>query len=270
MVNRVQKLLEDANIKLASVASNVMGKSGRAMLNALLAGTTDPELLAALAKGRLKAKRDQLRLALEGRVKAHQRFILTELLCQIDSLDDTIAHFDEQIRAACAPFEEAVELLDTIPGVARQTAETMISEMGVDMSRFSDASHLAAWAGVAPGNNESAGKRYSGKTRKGNKILRTSLVQAAHAASRVKDTYLAAQYQRLARRRGKKRAIGAVAHSILVMAYYILLRKEPYREASADFFDRLHAEATAQRLMNRLRQLGYAIEVHRSPAPLAV
>jgi transposase len=269
LINRVQKLLEDANIKLASVASDVMGKSGRAMLDALIAGTTDPELLAALAKGRLRSKREQLLKALEGRVKPHHRFVLTELLCQIDGLDETIARFDEQIRKACAPFEEAVELLDTIPGLSRQSAETIVAEMGSDMSRFPDADHLAAWAGVAPGNNESAGKRYSGKTRKGNKVLHTSLVQAAHAAVKVKGTYLAAQYRRLAGRRGKKKAIGAVAHSILVMAYHMLSRKEPYREAGADFFDRLNPEAIAQRLMNRLHQLGYDVEVHKPPVSIA-
>lgn len=268
LVNRLQKLLEDANIKLASVASDVMGKSGRAMLAALLEGTTDPEQLAALAKGRLRAKREQLLKALAGRVKPHHRFVLTELLCQIDGLDETITHFDEQIRVTSAPFEEAVGLLDTIPGLSRQSAETIVAEMGADMSRFPDADHLAAWAGVAPGNHESAGKRYSGKTRKGNKVLRTSLVQAAHAAVRVKNTYLAAQYHRLAGRRGKKRAIGAVAHSILVMAYHMLSRKEPYREAGADYFDRFQPQAVAQRLVRRLHQLGYEAELHpRSPQP---
>ncbi len=174
LVNRVQKLLEDANIKLAAVASDVMGKSGRAMLDALVAGAADATLLAALAKGRLRSKRKQLLKALEGRVKAQRpapfqghRFVLTELLCQIDSLDETITRFDEQIREACVPFEEAVELLDTIPGVSRQSAETIVSEMGSDMSRFKDADHLAAWAGVAPGNNESAGKRYSAQNTQG-------------------------------------------------------------------------------------------------------
>jgi transposase len=261
LINRVQKLLEDANIKLAAVASDVMGKSGRAMLAALIAGTTDPELLAALAKGRLRGKREQLLKALEGRVKPHHRFVLTELLCQIDSLDETLARFDAQIQDTCRPFEEAVTLLDTIPGISRQSAETIIAEMGSDMSRFPDADHLAAWAGVAPGNNESAGKHYSGKTRKGNKTLRTSLVQAAHAAVKVKDTYLAAQYHRLAGRRGKKKAIGAVAHSILVIVYYMLARKEPYREAGADFFDRLNPEAIAHRLVQRLHQLGYEADL---------
>ena len=203
-------------------------------------------------------------------MKPHHRFVLTELLCQIDGLDETIARFDAQIQEACRPFEEAVTLLDTIPGISRQSAETIVAEMGSDMSRFPDADHLAAWAGVAPGNNESAGKRYSGKTRKGNKTLRTSLVQAAHAAVKMKETYLAAQYHRLAGRRGKKKAIGAVAHSILVIAYHMLLRKEPYCEAGADFFDRLNPEAIAHRLVQRLHQLGYEAELRPvavSPAP---
>jgi transposase len=248
-----------------------MGKSG-AMLGAMLTGTTDPELLASLAKGRLRTKRAELHKALEGRFKTHHRFILTELLCQIDSLDETIAHFDEQIQVASKPFEAAVELLDTIPGFGRQTAETVVAEIGADMGRFQDAKHLAAWVGIAPGNNESAGKRYSGRTRtrpargasvrQGNKMLRATLIQAAHAVVRMKNTYLAAQYHRLAGRRGKKRAICAVAHSMLIMAYYMLLRHEPYHEAGATFFDRLNPETTAQRLLKRLRQLGYQAELH--------
>lgn len=267
LVNRVQKLLEDANIKLASVASDVMGKSGRAMLAALVAGTTDPVALAGLAKGRLRAKRDELLRALEGRVKPHHRFVLTELLCQIDSLDETISRFDEQIQAASHPFEEAVELLDTLPGFSRQTAETVVAEIGSDMSRFEDADHLAAWAGLVPGNHESAGKRSSSRLRKGNQVLRASLIQAAHSAVRMKNTYLAAQYHRLAGRRGKKKAICAVAHSMLVMAYYMLVRKEPYREAGASFFDRLDPATTAHRLVKRLQQLGYQAELH--PLPVA-
>jgi len=218
LVNRVQKVLEDANIKLACVASNGMGVSGRAMLQARTQGTTDAETLADLALGRLRQKRDQLVKSLEGRVKAHHQFILAELLCQIDSLDETINRFNEQILQACIPFEEAVALLDTLPGIARQAAQTIVSEIGMDMSRFPDADHLASWAGVAPGNRESAGKRYSGKTRKGSRALRTVLIQAAHAATHTKDTYLAAQYHPLAGRRGKKKALMAVAHSILVMA----------------------------------------------------
>ncbi len=265
LVNRVQKVLEDANIKLASVASDVMGVSGRAMLAELIAGQTDTELMADLAKGQLRKKREQLVKALEGRVKPHHRFVLTELLCQIDSLDETIDRFNAEIEAYRAPFEEAVELLDTIPGVARMAAEIIVSEIGADMSRFASAAQLAAWAGVAPGNNESAGKRRSGRTRKGNKPLGVVLNQAAHAAARMKGTYLSAQYRRLAARRGKKKAIMAVAHSILVMAYYILLRKEPYREAGADYFDKLRPEAVAKRLQKRLEDLGYQVTLQKAP-----
>jgi transposase len=259
LVNRVQKLLEDANIKLAAVASDIMGVSGRAILAALLAGHADPQALADLAKGRLRSKRDQLAKALDGRVKAHHRLVLTELLCQIDSLDETIARFDTQIQEISTPFEAAIGLLETIPGVARPTAEMIVAEIGTDMSRFPSADHLAAWAGVAPGNHESAGKRTSGKTRQGNRFLRTVLVQAAHAAARTKSTYLSAQYRRLATRRGKKRAIMAVAHSMLVMAYYMIQRQEPYREAGGDFFDRLQPEDTARRLVKRLEHLGYHV-----------
>jgi transposase len=218
LINRVQKLLEDANITLASVASDIMGVSGRAILAALLAGHTDPQALADLAKGRRRTTRELLAHALDGRVKPHHRLVLTELWCQIDGLDETVARFDAQIQAVYGSFEEAVGLLDTIPGVARHTAERLAAEIGTDMSRFPSADHLAAWAGVAPGHHESAGKRTSGKTRKGNRFLRTTLVQAAHAAVRTTHTYLSAQYRRRASRRGKKRAILAVAHSILVMA----------------------------------------------------
>jgi transposase len=259
LVNRVQKLLEDANIKLAAVASDIMGVSGRAILAALLAGHADPQALADLAKGRLRSKRDQLAKALDGRVKAHHRFVLTELLCQIDSLDETIARFDTQIQEISTPFEAAIGLLETIPGVARPTAEMIVAEIGTDMSRFPSADHLAAWAGVAPGNHESAGKRTSGKTRQGNRFLRTVLVQAAHAAARTKSTYLSAQYRRLATRRGKKRAMMAVAHSMLVMASSMIQRQEPYREAGGDFFDRLQPEDTARRLVKRLEHLGYHV-----------
>jgi len=256
LINRVQKLLEDANIKLAAVASDIMGVSGRAMLAALVAGHTEPHAQAELAKGRLRSRRDLLALALDGRVKPHHRFVLTELLCQIDSLDDTIARFDAPIHAICGPFDEAVELLDTIPGVARRTAEMIVAEIGTDMRRFPSADHLASWAGVAPGNHESAGKRTSGKARKGNRFLRTTLVQAAHAAARTKGTYLSVQDRRLAARRGKKHAILAVAHSRLVMASYMIQRRDPYRDAGADFFDRLQPEDTARRLVKRLEILG--------------
>jgi transposase len=267
LVNRVQKVLEGANIKLASVATDVMGMSGRAMLAAMIAGNTNAEQMAGLAKGRLRDKRNELTKALEGRIQAYHRFVLTELLCQIDSLEDSIARFDREIIEACRPFEEAVVLLDTIPGVARQTAEIIVGEIGIDMSRFPSADHLAAWAGVAPGNNESAGKRYSGKTRKGNQHLMTALVQAANAAARTKDSYLHAQYQRLAGRRGRKRAIVAVAHSILVIAYHLISRKVPYQDLGGDYFDKRRPEATVKRLIKRLESLGVQITVQVPLAP---
>jgi len=266
LVNRVQKVLESANIKLSSVATDVLGISGRAMLEALIAGSATPEQMAGLAKGRMREKRDQLVKALEGRVKGHHRFVLTELLCQIDSIEETIARFDQEIDVYCRPFEEAVELLDTIPGVGRTAAEIIVSEIGADMSRFQTANHLAAWAGLAPGNNESAGKRRSGRTRKGNSALRAVLNQAAHAAAKTKNTYLSAQYHRLAGRRGAKKAIVAVAHSILVIAYHLIDRKEPYKELGGDYFDKRNVDATVKRLTKRLEHLGYQVSIQQQPA----
>jgi transposase len=265
LVNRVQKTLESANIKLASVASNVMGVSSRAILDALIEGQTDPQTMAQLARGRLRTKREALAQALEGRVKPHHRFVLTELLCQIDNLDETIARFDQQIAAFSAPFQEAVTRLDTIPGVGRETAERILAEIGLDMSRFPTANHLAAWAGLAPGNDESAGKRRSGKTRKGNRPLKVGLVQAAHAAARTKGNYLSAQYHRLAARRGKKKALVAVAHSILVIAYHLIQRNESYMELGGNYFDQLNPEGTARRLVKRLEKLGYQVALQAQP-----
>ena len=266
LVNRVQKVLASANIKLASVASNVMGVSGRAMLEAIIAGTATAEQMAGLSKGRLREKREQLVKALEGQVKARHRFVLSELLCQIDSLDETISRFDEQISAYCRPFEAAVELLDTIPGVAQQTAEIIVAEIGTDMGRFEDADHLASWAGVSPGNNESAGRKRSGKTSKGNQALG---VASNQAAARTKDTYLSAQYHRLAGHRGKKKAIVAVAHSILVIASHLIKRREPYRELGGDYFDKYRPETTAKRLVKRLEHLGYQVSIQQMPASMA-
>lgn len=267
LVNRVQKVLEGANLKLGDVASNVMGASGRAILQAIIVGETDAKVLASLAQGRLRSKRAELEEALRGRVRPHHRFLLTELLCQIDSLDETIDHFDEEIRTACTDdgSEEVIGLLDTIPGVGRGLAEMLVAEIGTDMSRFPTAGHLAAWAGVAPGNNESAGKRRWGKTRNGDPWLRVGLVQAARAAIRTKGTYLAAQYRRLVTRRGDKRATIAVAHSILIIVYHIILRKEPYRELGADYFERRKPEATARRLARQIERLGYQVTM----APVA-
>ena len=269
LVNRVQKVLESANIKLASVATDVMGVSARAMLAAIIEGEATPDEMAGLSRGKLKDKREELVKALEGRVQPHHRFLLSELLYQIAALEETIGRFDEQIQEYCRPFEEAVVLLDTIPGVNRATAEVIVSEMGTDISRFPSASHLASWAGLAPGNNESAGKRRSGTMPKGNQPLRAALCQAAHAAAHTKSTYLSAQYHRLAGRRGKKRAIMAVAHSILVIAYHLIRDHEPYREIGSDHFDKLAAPVTARRLLKRLESLGYNVTVQTAPTPVA-
>jgi len=267
LVNRLQKVLESANIKLASVATDVMGVSGRAMLEALATNQgSSAQEMAELAQGRLRNKREALAQALEGRVRPHHRFLLTELLCQIDSLDETIAHCNAQIEAYRRPFEEAVLLLDTIPGVGPAVAEVIVAEIGVDMSRFPSAKHLAAWAGVAPGNNESAGKHRSGKTRHGDRSLKTTLIQAAHAASHTKGTYLAAQYRRLSARRGVRKAAVAVAHSILEIAYYLIQRHEPYRELGANYFDQLRPEAVTKRLVRRLEQLGYTVALQAQAA----
>ncbi len=251
--NRVQKVLETANIKLGDVAANVLGVSGRAMLAALAAGETDAVALADLAQGKLRKKREALEHALSGRMCDPQRFLLAELLRQIDQLDETIARFDAQIAAACA--------LDTIPGVGRETAEMLLAESGPDLSRFPSAGHLAAWAGLAPGNHESAGKRRSGKTRKGAPWLRSGLVAAARGAVRTKDSYLTTQYRRIAARRGDKRAIVAVAHSIVVIAYHVITRREPYQELGGDYFERCNPDAKVRRLVRQMERLGYTVSL---------
>ena len=264
LVNRVQKVLEGANIKLGCVASDVLGVSGRAMLGAIVDGNSSPEVMAKLAQGTLRQKQDLLVEALEGRVRPHHQFILAQLLGIIDGIDETIAQFDREIEEYCRPFVEAVELVDTIPGVARRTAEIIVSEIGADMSRFPSAEHLAAWAGLAPGNYESGGKTLSAGTRKGNRFLRTILVQSAHGLARTK-TYLAAQYRRLSARRGKKRAAVAVAHSILVIAYHLISRHKPYRDLGADYFDQKRPESVKKRLVKRLEKLGYQVNLEPIP-----
>lgn len=259
MLNRVQKILEDANIKLASVASNAMGVSGRAMIEAMIGGEADPTVLADLARGRLRQRHNDLERALLGNMSAHHRIILQELLNLVDSMDTSISVLDREVEAACAPFVEAVERLDGITGIGVATAQTVISEIGTDMSKFPSDAHLCAWAGVAPGNNESAGKRRSGKTRKGNQSLRTGLVQAANAAAKSKDTYLSALYRRIAARRGRKRAIIAVAHAILKIVYHMLTNGTSYKELGADHFDKLNPERIANRLIKRIEKLGYSV-----------
>jgi transposase len=261
-VNRLQKVLEDANIKLAGVATDVMGVSGRAMLAALVAGETDPALLAELAKGKLRTKRAELARALSGRVSAHHRLLLTTHLAHVDFLDEEIARLSAAIAERLQPFEEEVARLDTIPGVDRHTAEILLAEIGADMGRFPTAGHLASWAGMCPGNHESGGKRHGGKTRKGSKWLRRALTGAAHGAARTKQagrTALADQYRRLVVRRGKGKAAVAVGHRILLIAYRLLLHREDYREvAPADLDERRHAQARL-RAVQQLRQLGYDV-----------
>ncbi len=260
-------MLEGANLKLASVASDVMGVSSRAILRALLAGEADPAVLASLAQGQLRKKRAQLEQALQGQLRPHQSFVLTELLSQIDSLEETIARFDAQIATACAAdAEEAavVQLLDTIPGIAARTAELLVAEIGTNVSRFPSAEALASWVGLAPGNNESAGRQRSGRTRKGNTWLRAALVQAAKAAARMKHTALAARYHRIAARRGAKKATIALAHTLLVIAYHVILRREPYHELGEDYLNRLEPEARAKRLVRQLGRLGFEVALRRT------
>lgn len=258
-VNRLQKTLEGANIKLGDVVANVAGVSGRQMLEALVAGEEEPAVLAQLARGRLRDKLPQLERALTGRVGAHQRFVLARQLAHLDFLDASIATVSAEIGERLRPFAAEQAQLETIPGVGPRTAETLLAEVGADLGRFPTAKQFASWAGMCPGNDESAGKRRSGKTRKGRPGLRAALVEAARAASRSKGTYLAAQYRRVAARRGGKRAAVAVGHSILVSVYYILTGGEPYRELGGDYFDQRDRPAVAQRSVRRLEGLGYKV-----------
>ncbi len=263
-VNRLQKVLEGANIKLASVATDIMGVTGRAVLRALVAGATDAGELANLAKGRLKVKIPELERALSGRLGEHQRFLLSRQLAHIEFLDETIEQLDAEIEERMRPFKAEVELLDEIPGVGRRTAEVLVAEIGTDMSRFPTSAHLASWAGVCPGNDESAGKRRSGRTRQGNVWLRSALIEAARAAGRKKDTYLSSQYRRLAARRGEKRAAMAVGHSILVIAYHLLEREVVYEELGPQYFEERDRQAVERRLVHRLEDMGY--KVYLEPA----
>lgn len=261
-VQRLQKVLEEANIKLGSVASDITGVSARAMLEGLLADEeVDVSALANLAKGHLRSKRQELEAALTGLIQVHHRFMIAEHLSHIDYLEEAIARVSGEIAEQLRPYEQEIALLDTIPGVNRRIAEVLLAEVGADMSRFPTAGHLASWAGMCPGNNESAGKRRSGKTRKGSRWLRSALAEAAHGASRTKGTYLSAQYRRLAGRRGKKKAIVAVGHSILVIAHHVLERKESYQDLGGNYFDEREQQAVERRLVRRLEKLGYQVKL---------
>ena len=257
--NRIEKVLEDANIKLASVASHVLGQSGRTMLQAMVDGILEPTELADMARAKLRKKIPELRLAFQGRFVERHRFQIEQLLDQLHFLDATVAEFEQQIAERSRPFQDKIDLLMTIPGVDRITASSMIAEIGGDINQFPTAQHLASWAGICPGNKESAGKHYSGMTRKGSRWLRRVLCQAAWAASHTKNTYLTAQFRRLAARRGKQRATVAVAHSILVAAFYILKRNEPYREAGGNYFEQVNPMALRRYLVKRLERLGHRV-----------
>jgi transposase len=264
--NRLHKALEDTGIKLDCVASDILGVSGRAMLDALIHGTTDPAVLADLARGRMRAKIPQLREALEGRFDHLHAVWIGAILAHIDFLDDQIASLTEAIAEQIAPFGQAVELLCTIPGVQRRTAEVIVAEIGVDMAIFPTAKHLASWAGMCPGNDQSAGKRRSGKSRKGSKWLDWALEEAAMAAIGTKDVYLAAQYARLRPRRGHKKALGAVKHSILVACWHMLATGELYRDLGGDFYRRRDPERITKRLIAQLEALGHTVTLQEAAA----
>jgi len=298
IVNRVQKLLEGANIKLASVATDIMGVSGRAMLAEIAAGQTDAELMADLARGRMRNKIPELEKALTGIVQDHHRFVLAQQLDHIDYLDGKIetisAQIGKQLESMSWPdalsqpgvsqggeegpraadeselplaWDAAVALLDTIPGVDRRIAEVILAETGLDMSQFPTDDHLASWAGLAPGNHQSGGKRYSGRTTKGNRALASTMVQAAWGASRTKDTFLKSRYHRLAARRGKKRAIVAVAHSMLISVWHMLTYQQPYQELGGDYHDERKKESKVNYLVRRLEKLtGGAVSIELQPA----
>jgi transposase len=260
-IQRLQKTLEDANIKLDSVIADVMGVSGRAMVEALVAGESDPDRLAELAHRRIKAPPEVLREALRGRVTRHHRFLLRLHLQQIDALDAAIAEIDQEVDADVEPFRAAIALLTTIPGVSELSGRVILAEIGRDMSRFPTAGHLISWAGLCPKSDESAGKRRSTRMRKGAPWLKTTLVQCAWAASRKKASYLQAQFHRLRARRGAKKAIGALAASILTLVYHMLISGEFYRDLGPDYFDLRAKAARTRRLVARLQNLGYAVQL---------
>ena len=261
VVQRLQKTLEGANVKLGSVATDILGKSGRDMLESLVGGTTDAKVLADLAQGKLRSKLAELEQALTGRFGSHQRFLVAQQLAHIDFLDETIARLSVEVAERLRPVDEQIERLDGIPGVGRRTAEVLLAEIGTDMARFPNAAHLSSWAGMCPGNEESAGKRLSSKTRKGNSWLRVALIEAAQAAARKKDSYLSAQFRRLTARRGRKKAAVAVGHSILVIAWWLLTRPDLYQDLGSTYFDDRDRTRVERRLVHRLEGLGYTVEL---------
>ena len=262
IVNRLQKVLEDCNIKLASVATDITGKSGRAILDALVEGKLSPAQMAELVHKRMEAKKPRLREALSGKVTDHHRFMLHQLLLQLDQLDAMVATFDRRIDEVMSPLErEAVKTLDAIPGFHQRTGQVVVAEIGIDMTRFPSDRHLASWAGICPGNNQSAGKRKGGRVRQANRWLKLALVQAAWAASRTRRSYFNAQHKRLTTRRGVKRATLAVAHSLLTTVYHVLSDKTPYVDLGVNYFEQRKPDGAqqARKMVEKLRRLGYDV-----------
>ena len=260
--SRIQKVLEDANVKLASVATNVLGKSGRAMLEDIISGEDDPEHLASLALGHLRVKIPQLRFALEGKVRSHHRFLLRRLVDQIQFVEHEIGLLDERLEEIAQQrpeLSQAVARWDTIPGIDRVAAWALLAEIGDNMAQFPTAGHLASWAALCPGNHESAGKRLRGTTRQGSPWLCRMACQCAWAAARTKNTYLSSQFRRLAARRGKKRAIIAVAHTIIVIGYHLQKNQSNYEDLGGNYFDRIHSDGLKRYLVKRLQQLGHKV-----------
>lgn len=266
---RIQKTLEEANIKLGSVLSDILGKSGRAMLNAMVAGEIDPVKLAALAHKGVKASQEQLREALRGRVNEHHRFLLHLHLEQIDRVDGAIAQLDDRVEANLKPFRTAVELVATVPGIRNGGAETIVAEIGIDMSRFPTAGHLVSWAGICPRQDESAGKRRSTRLRRGNPWLKTALIQAAWAAKNKKGSYLQAQFLRLKSRRGPQKAICAVAASLLTSIYHMLKNGVSYADLGPEHFNNRSRKSHANRLVRQLQRLGYTVDLNPTKAEFA-
>lgn len=263
-VNRLYRVLEDAGLKLASVLSDVMGRSGRAMLDAILHGTTDVTALADLARGRLRAKLPALRRALQSQFRGHHAFLVAQILNKIDFLEEQIAALTAEIDQQLGPFEPVLTKLTTIPGVARRTAVTLLVETTGDMTHFATPGHLCSWAGMCPGQNESAGKRRSGKTRAANRYLRGALIESGQAAARAKQTALQARYFRVKRHRGHKKAVVAVGHQILEIAYFIMRDGVTYQELGADYFDRRNRERTMRRHVRHLESLGYRVTLEEA------